>query len=268
LPRTRSGHISRLLNSASIIVPALIACLPAAGAPPTEAPTAKISPQLSAMAARFEEPLIATAPVSEAENAALLAALKAHEGRATPDDFTAIRSFLSDYPASGWRIALLTNLGFSYYSYGYFSKAIEAWDQAFQNGRSLTEPHARALADRALGELMRMHARLGHADRLAALFEDIGDRHVSGPATETLTGAKEGLWMMRHEPGVAYLCGPMALKNLLLAQGAGRDEVRFIEDIRSGPNGVILALVALFRPEALKDLLQAIQAAAKFIPAG
>ncbi|MGH8550872.1 MAG: cysteine peptidase family C39 domain-containing protein, partial [Methylococcales bacterium] len=63
------------------------------------------------------------------------------------------------------------------------------------------------MVDRALGELMRMHARVGHADRLAALFAEMGERAVSGPATEAVTGAREGLWIMQNQPGIAYLCG-------------------------------------------------------------
>jgi hypothetical protein len=100
------------------------------------------------------------------------------------------------------------------------------------------------LVDRAVGELLRMHARLGHADEVAALFEEIGERPLTGPATETRTGAKEGLWIMRNDPGVAYLCGPMALKNLLLAQGVPADQLAFIDAYRSGPEGVSLEDVA------------------------
>jgi len=63
------------------------------------------------VAARFEEPLVATGRTSAEENAALLAAVKAYEARETADDFAALHSFLTDYPRSNWRIALLTNLG-------------------------------------------------------------------------------------------------------------------------------------------------------------
>jgi len=95
-----------------------------------------------------------------------------------------------------------------------------------------------------------MHARLGHADRLAALFEEVGERTVTGPATEALAGAKEGLWQMRNNPGVAYLCGPMALKNLLLAQGADTQRVAFLDAYRSPQGGVTLAQVARLADQA------------------
>lgn len=147
-------------------------------------------------------------------------------------------------------VALLTNLGLAYYHYGYFSRAIDAWEQAWAQGRSVTDPAIRPLVDRAVGELIRMHARLGHADRLAALFEEVGERTVTGPATEALAGAKEGLWQMRNNPGVAYLCGPMALKNLLLAQGADTQRVAFLDAYRSPQGGVTLAQVARLADQA------------------
>ena len=181
--------------------------------------------ELARLAPRgFEEPLIATAPTSRKEDEALLHAVRVYLERAHVDDFSAIDGFLAEYPHSGWGIALRTNLGLSYYHYGYFSKALASWDHAWKDGKLLTEPSAKALVDRAIGELIRMHARIGHSDAVEALLEEVENRHVSGPATEAITGAREGLWMMRHEPGVAYLCGPMALKGLLLSQGAnGQD---------------------------------------------
>src|SRR5689334_4915962 len=192
----------------------------------------------------FEEPLVATAPTSPNEDNALRRAIQAYQGQASPDDFGVFDAFLAEYPRSGWRAALLTNLGLSYYHFGYFSRAIDSLEQAWRAGRSATEPRAKALVDRAVGELVRMHARLGHADRLEALLKETGGRHVTGPATEALAGGKEGLWMMQHNPGVAYLCGPMALKNLLLSQGATPAHVEFLDEYRSGPRGVTLAEVA------------------------
>lgn len=199
---------------------------------------------------RFEEPLVATALTSRTEDEALARAIRTYHGQASPDDFQVFDAFLSEYPRTGWRVALLSNLGLSYYHYGYFSRAIESWEQAWQAGRAVTEPRARALVDRTVGELVRMHARLGHAERLEALLEETRGRHVTGPATEALAGGKEGLWMMQHNPGVAYLCGPMALKSLLLSQGAEPAHVQFLDNYRSGPRGTTLAEVARLAGEA------------------
>jgi hypothetical protein len=95
-----------------------------------------------------------------------------------------------------------------------------------------------------------MHARLGHAERLSTLLTEIGTRPVTGAATEAITGAREGLWKMRNEPGVAFLCGPMALKNLLLAHGMSTDRTRFLDEYESSSQGVTLAEVGRLAQQA------------------
>lgn len=216
------------------------------------APTVSVdSAQLVQLSAtQFEEPLIATAPTSAAEDADLLIAIEHYRHRNSDDDYQALTDFLHSHPASGWQISLWTNLGLSYYQAGRFSLAIEAWENAWRLGKDVTEPHAKALVDRALGELMRMHARIGHADRLRALFIEMGDRAVTGSATEAVAGARDGLWMMEHEPGISFLCGPVALRNLLLSQGATPTQVKFLGDYRSGAHGVSLTEVGRLATQA------------------
>ena len=128
--------------------------------------------QSQILAFTFEEPLIAIGPTFSKETQAMVDAIQAYQHQTVPDDFHLLEAFLSSYPESAWRVALLTNLGLAYYHFGYFSKAIAAWEGAWQAGRSVSEPRARALVDRAVGELIRMHARLGHADQVAALLKD------------------------------------------------------------------------------------------------
>jgi YD repeat-containing protein len=192
----------------------------------------------------FEEPLVATGPTSAEEDEALDRAVSSYRGQATDDGFQTFEAFLANHPHSGWRVAVLTNLGLSYYYYGYFSKSIDAFERAWKEGRPVTEPRAKTLVDRAVGELLKMHARLGHSEQLAALLAEIGERALTGPATELQAGAKEGLWMMRNDPGVAFLCGPMALKNLLLAKGVPAERLAYLDEYRSSPQGVTLAEVA------------------------
>lgn len=192
---------------------------------------------------QFAEPIIAIREPSTRENVAFQRAV-ADYNEASPDDLQAFELFLASNPDSPRRVCLLTNLGLSYYHYGYFSKALAAWERAWADGQSISEPRVKAIVDRAIGELVRMHARLGHADRVAALLQEVGDRHVTGPATEAITGAREGLWTMKHDPGIAYLCGPMALKNLLTSIGVSARDLKFIDGYRSGVRGVTLAQVA------------------------
>jgi hypothetical protein len=101
----------------------------------------------------------------------------------------------------------------------------------------LTEPRARALVDRTVGELARLQAGLGHTEELAALLDDIGDRPVSGPATEAVQAARETLGAMRTDPKHLYLCGPQALKALMLERGAMPEQVRFLDRESGEPEG-------------------------------
>src|SRR5260370_22160115 len=119
----------------------------------------------------FEEPLIAigTDPAPE-ENAALARALTAYSERVNPEDFSQLTSFLEAHPNSSWRSALLTNLGLEYCRTGRYSKTLEAWREAWELGKSTTELKGKVLADRAFGELVYMHARLGHMAELDALL--------------------------------------------------------------------------------------------------
>lgn len=201
-------------------------------------------------ATQFEEPFLPTGPTSPREDAELRQAIERYKARAVEDDFSAMTGYLAALPQSGWRVAVLTNLGLSYYHDGYFSKAIDSWEQAWREGKEAEDRRAKPIIDRAVGELLRMHARLGHADRIESLLKEIGDRPLSGPATEALTGAREGLWMMRNEPGEAYLCGPMALKNLLILEGAKPDKLASLEHYRSGPQGVSLEQVGTLAAQA------------------
>lgn len=212
----------------------------------------RLSPpsEFSRLRAQFEEPLISTSSTSSEEDDTLLRALKNYQARTAADDLSPLRAFLKTHPRSGWRVALLTNIGLADYHYGYFSGALDAWEEAWEEGRSVNELHGRALVDRAIGELIRMHSRLGHADRVGSLLDELGDRPVSGPATEAITNAREALWLMRHEPGVAFLCGPFALRNLLLSEHVKPSDVGFLNDYRSGPQGVRLDQVNMLADEA------------------
>ena len=102
----------------------------------------------------FDEPLVSTAPTSSEEDEDLSRALKSHQEPANDDPFRPLEEFLKDHPQSGWRVALLTNLGLSYYHRGFFSKTIEVLEKAWTEGQAATDPRAKALVDRAVGELL------------------------------------------------------------------------------------------------------------------
>jgi RHS repeat-associated protein len=200
----------------------------------------------------LEESLVAMGPVTEEENKDLDIALKSfHDtaAKAAPgsdfDDYVKpLQAFITLHPQSKWNAALYLDIGMGYYRAGYYSKVFEPLEKSWQLGRNAQNPQAHLMIDRAVGELARMHARLGHAKELEALFADLGKRPIGGPATELIQGAREGLWGFHENPGESYLCGPFALKNLLTALNATADQIRLTTEARSGTHGFSLPELA------------------------
>jgi RHS repeat-associated protein len=206
----------------------------------------------------LEEPLVATGPVSEDESKDLDTALKTfHDAPAKTgpggdyDDYgKPLLAFVTQHPQSNWNAALYLNIGLGYYHSGYYSRVFTYLDKAWQLGRNATSPQAHLMIDRAVGELAKMHARVGHDKELEALFADIGKRPIGGPATELIQGAHEGLWTFHHNSGEGYLCGPMALKNILVTIKANKKQIKVADDARSGPHGFSLTQLAALADKA------------------
>ena len=209
----------------------------------------------------MEEVLVATGPVTDAEGKDLDAALKEfHDAPAKAGkdgDFTdyskPLLAFIATHPKSNWNAALHANLGFGYFHAGYYSRAFNELGRAWQLGRNATSPQAHILIDRAVGELAKMHARVGHGAELDALFADIGKRPIAGPGAHLIESARAGLSAFRHDPGSSYLCGPKALKNVLIALKGSKKQIKIADDAKSGPHGFSLPqLAALASKTGLK----------------
>ena len=190
-------------------------------------------PELTAQSALFPEALVPTKVTTAAEDNALLDAVIRYQASATADNFTPLETFLAQHANSGWNAALLTNLGLLYFHSGYLSKAIGAFQQAWTDGSSATETHAKAMVDRAVGELLFLQARLGDPATLQTDLTEIGTRSLSGPATEMLVAARQVLANHLQPPAVASLSGPPPLKTLLLAAGAPPATAGFLNLYRS-----------------------------------
>lgn len=202
--------------------------------------------------AGLEEPLVATGPVTDQENQdidAALAAFREAPANAGPqgdylDWGKPLIAFIEAHPNSNWNAALYTNIGLGYYHSGYYSKAFPAFEQAWKLGREAKGPQIQLLIDRAVAELARMHARVGHEKEMEAVLADIGERRMGGNAVDIVQGVHEILYGIRNNVGYAYLCGPMALKNVLLALDATPEQIKVAEDARSGPHGFSLEQLA------------------------
>jgi RHS repeat-associated protein len=198
----------------------------------------------------FAEPLVPIgAPPAAEENSALAQALLAFLNRSSNDDVSAVTQFLEQHPDSAWRAALLTDLGIIYRRTGYFSKALSAWEEAWSLSKSASAPNAVAIADRAVGELAELNARLGRYDVLRTLFAQIDGRMLSGPATEKIAGARQGLWLMQNRPELAFRCGPMALDRIRASSSLAEDAGGKIRESKSSLQGMSLVEVCALANE-------------------
>ena len=193
----------------------------------------------------FDEPLLCIGgEPSVEENKALADALVDYSYRTNRDDFSSLTGFLARFPESAWTGSLLLHLGTEYYNYGYYSKAMEAWEQAWQQFKNADDPKGKAQADRALGELARMYSKLGRMQDLMELLNSTANRPLSGPGTQLIHAAQQGLWMMQNRPEVSFRCGPMALNSILENNDPKRAMNPLIFYSKSSTNGYSMAQVA------------------------
>jgi RHS repeat-associated protein len=203
------------------------------------------TPQDIFCARGFEEPFVPIgAEPTAAENAALADALVSYRKDFDPDDFSSLTDFLDDQPNSPWRLALLTNLGIAYYRAGYYSKALDAWRQAGELALPVADTVQKPVADRAIGELAYLLARLGRTTELGELLLSVADRAFYGPATERIAGARGGLAHMQTHPEFCFRCGPLALHQIKLAVHPHNPQTELIESTASTQRGFSLQQVA------------------------
>jgi RHS repeat-associated protein len=219
--------------------------LPAQAALPHSAGSLAIDPTTAELAACrvFAVRLVPIPglPPQPGENAALSTALKQYAKRIEPDDLSSITGFLQQYPSSTWRVSLLTNLGSNYYHTGYFDKAMDAWEAAWNAGKTSTDPALSAVAEWALSQFAKMNARLGRFDRLTALFAEVKGHRIKGPGGQFFLGAKEGYLLMKSHPERAFRCGPIAVDTVLAFEHSPKASSPLIDKCLSTTKGISLA---------------------------
>jgi RHS repeat-associated protein len=163
----------------------------------------------------FEEPLVPMGgKYSSEENTALVFALASFSQRTNPEDFTALTSFLKTYPNSRWRGAIWADLGLIYRRTGYYSKALEAWQQAWTIMKDEKDKKVKALADRVVAEILDMYCWVGRQNETDSLLKEIDNRVIEGSVYERIMSVRAALYIMKSRPGVSFKCGPYALNKL------------------------------------------------------
>jgi RHS repeat-associated protein len=164
----------------------------------------------------FEEPLVPIrgTPTPE-ENRALARALQAYLQGGSGENVLPLVVFLEGHSISVWRASLQLNLGLVYVRTGYYTRAVRTLEDAWAVAKGAQDARGRAIADRALGELLQISSRVGRHKRLEELLEEAQARPVGGRAGEMVEQAKQALWLIRNHPDRSLLCGPVGLDRIL-----------------------------------------------------
>jgi len=196
----------------------------------------------------FSEPLVPMTGSSKGDgNKDLSAALHRYASRTNLDDVSALIEFCERYPETRWCVGVLYNLAHIYYFQGRYSKALATWDQAWQEGKTATDPAAVALANQALAELGKMNGRLGRTTRLEELLKEADSRQLIGSSAQEIADIRDGLALMKHDPGHAFRCGPLALSEIRRCQhisNAGDELIRAEQSTSKGCSFVQIANLA------------------------
>lgn len=202
----------------------------------------------------FEEPLV---PVegekNDEDNAAFVSALATFYQRTSQDDFAVLETFLNEYPESRWQGSLLTNLGIVYRKTGYYTKAMDAWQQAWDAMKNDSARRVKDLADRALVELLSIQAWVGRYPEMESLLEEVQDRVLTGPASAKIVSMRESIWYMKNRPEESFKCGPGALSKILATDEKLRAFNHKLIEIKSTHKGFSLVEVQKMADEVGLD---------------
>jgi YD repeat-containing protein len=173
--------------------------------------------EIEIFAARvFEEPLVvAVGYATPAETAALARAIRLYQQQGAGERTEPFEALLAAGSIPAWRASVLLNLGLVWVRTGHMTRALSAFAEAWAVARSATTPRGRAVADRAVAELVQLLARIGRVQQAKTVLAELEGRGVGGTAKELLQHAREGLQLAQTETDVAFRCGPIALERLL-----------------------------------------------------
>lgn len=157
-------------------------------------------------------------PAQEAENEDLAAALLVFAERTDHEDISMFTAFMQQHPSSRWNAALLLNLGFERYERGYLTQALQYWENAWNLAKAETDEQRKLVADRAVGEILLLNARLGRVPVLEEYLAALELRDYDGSIGAQVDAARQGLARMKTQPEIAFKCGPYALNSILNLQ--------------------------------------------------
>jgi tetratricopeptide (TPR) repeat protein len=193
----------------------------------------------------FEEPLVPLGGGADANtDSALIDAIKAHKARKSYEDVSALEAYVNANANSPWTFSLLANLGDIYRKTGHFSKAVDAWEQAWALGKGeKKDEKVQALANQTAANLATLLSSLGRTERLESLLKEVKGRTLYGSASTMLMIANENLYLMKNRPGTSFKCGPYALDSILTFTDKKNAHPALIRKAQSSTKGFSLVQV-------------------------
>ncbi len=188
----------------------------------------------------FDEPFVPLEiPADPNENADLAKALNQEVSDKADESLQVLGDFVAQHPHSRWVLSVELNRGLALARRGYFTKALKAFQTAWDAGQKGTGT-AGNLADHALSELMRMESRVGLQDELKSELELMKGRTPQGLAARQTEEARMALGAMQKHPDRAFRCGSQALERILAFKKSKKAQDSLFMQTKSTEKGISL----------------------------
>ena len=158
----------------------------------------------------FEHPVeaIAESPTAAQEAIALRAAVNGANLSNIPEVEEVLEAFIAENPSSVWTPSLRANLGRHYCTEGYWTKALEQSEHAWDDTKQDKTGPGKRVGDYALVSWTRLLVELGRLDELQVVFAEAGPRRLDGgPLSQKFVRTKEMYRILRSRPQASYRCG-------------------------------------------------------------
>ena len=187
----------------------------------------------------FLKPLVPmSGPADPMENAALSQAIAAYR-QSNQTDLKQLEKFVVAHQQSRWVPALQNNIAAKKFKSGYFTEAISAYKSSWDRAKRETGFQQRQIADTAAGELLLIYCCFGRVPEVESLLAELKGRNVFA-AQQKIKQAQEALHVMKHDPGIAFMCGPYALGRILHNQNAPVSVIEEVNKLASTSRGTNL----------------------------
>src|SRR3954451_10140002 len=223
---------------------------------PSEVPSFSRSPTAREISQSrlLPEALLPVGSPSASDNDALAATLAQMPGVPSNLRLSRLARFMESHPTSAWQPSLLVNAGLLLLRDGFQTRAAVDFRAAWNLAKNDRTSFGTAVADQAIGQLLTMESRLGHATAVEKLLQEVGSRELTGKATEQLTAAKQALWVMQNAPAEAFRCGPYALAQVLKAIRPSVANTSLLTT-KTGPRGISLNGLAQLAAKYGQDVI-------------